>query len=254
VGLYLGGSFALDDADDDSDVDLIVAVRESLTHDEVERLQELHSRLHDLPDRWARHLEGSYFPLSVLRGIEHRDEALWYLDNGARQLILSTHCNTALVRHTLRHYGVGIVGPEARTLIDPVPVADLRAEMLTSLRSWAAEIIAEPGRWANRFYQGFIVLHHCRLWRDLETGSVGTKRQGTAWVKERIDASWHDLIDRAWLTRHDPATSVRTPADPDDYARTLAFVRLVWARFDAHEPGDGTEGIGLDATDPPRPA
>jgi hypothetical protein len=209
---------------------------------EVDRLQELHARIHDIPDRWARHLEGSYFPLPVLRGLVRRDEPLWYLDNGAQHLIRSTHCNTAVVRQTLRQHGVVIVGPEAGTLIDPVSVSDLRAEMLTSLREWAARILTEPDRWATRFYQGFIVLHHCRLWRDIETGTVGTKRQGTAWVKERIEPPWLDLIERAWPTRHDPATSVRTPADADDFARTLDFVRLVVSRFDDREPGVGTEG------------
>ena len=60
---------------------------------------------------------------------------------------------------------------------------------------------------------------------------MGTKRQGTTWVRERLDPAWHDLIDRAWATRTDPAASSRTPADADDYARTVAFVRLVMDRF-----------------------
>ena len=81
------------------------------------------------------------------------------------------------------------------------------------------------------------MLHHCRLWRDLEVGDVGTKRQGTTWVRERLGPAWHDLIDRAWATRTDPATSSRTPADPDDYARTIAFVRLVMDRFDQADAG-----------------
>jgi hypothetical protein len=230
VGAYLQGAFALGAADEHSDVDFIVAVRELLEDDEVARLQELHSRVHELPSHWARVMEGSYFPVAVLRDCARRGEALWYLDNGARRLVESPHCNTAVVRSIVRDHGVVLHGPDPRALIDPVPVALLRAEVHASLRALEREMVDEPDRFASRFYQGFAVLNACRLWCDLMTGEPGSKRRGAKWAKARLDVSWADLIDRAWETRPDPATSVRTPAEPTDIERTLAFVRLVVAR------------------------
>jgi hypothetical protein len=232
VGLYLQGSFALGEADEHSDVDFVVAVRWPLDDRAVARLQVMHGHLHDHHDAWARHLEGSYFPLEVLRDCERRDERLWYLDNGARQLIRSSHCNTAVVRQIVREHGVVITGPDPEDLIESIPASLLRTEIRVSMRTFGAEILADPTRFANRFYQGFIVLHFCRMWCDLESGSVGSKRRGAAWVKERAGRPWDSLIDGAWATRPDPARSVRTPADPADFEHTLEFVRLVLARFE----------------------
>ena len=228
VGVYLQGSLAVGGFDEHSEVDFVIAVDAALGERDVLALQDLHGRVYDLDCGWAQHLEGSYFPVDVLRSCGRRGEALWYLDNGARSLVQSTHCNTAVVRQTLREHGCVLSGPEPRALIDPIPLPLLREEMFTIFHDWSREVLAEPEHWANRFYQGFIALSYCRVWCDLTTGVLGSKRRGAEWAKERLDPSWADLIDRAWSTRPDPATSARTPADPDDYERTLALTGDSW--------------------------
>jgi len=221
VAFCLQGSFTLGDFDEYSDCDFVVAVREPLTTAQVDALQDVHARVFDRPEAWAQHLEGSYFPVDVLRSIDRRSEVLWYLDHGARQMSQSTHCNTSVVRQTVRAHGVVLLGPDPATLVDPIPVERLRGEMLATLCDWAAQIRADPEAWNNRFYQGLIALTYCRIWCDLTLGSVGSKRRGAEWAKPRLKPAWVDLVDRAWATRPDPYTSSRTPADPDDYAATL---------------------------------
>ena len=227
VGVYLQGSFALGAADEDSDVDFVVAVGRPLRRDGVRRLQDLHDRIHDLPNPWARRLEGSYFEAELLRTCGRREERTWYLDNGARRLIRSRHCNTAVVRQTLRRHGICLWGPEADTLVDEVPTALLRDEILTTMQGWGHEILSDPCRFAGRWQQGFIVLSFCRMWRDLATGEVGSKQRGAAWAKSQLDRAWWDLIDRAWSTRRDPALAVRMPPDRHDWERTLSLVRII---------------------------
>ena len=86
VGIYLRGSYALGDADADSDVDVIVGVREPLTHRPRRTACSRCMRaVHDLARPLGALLEGSYFPLAMLRGCDRRDEPLWYLGNGARE-------------------------------------------------------------------------------------------------------------------------------------------------------------------------
>jgi thiamine biosynthesis protein ThiC len=94
------------------------------------------------------------------------------------------------------------------------------------MKEWARDILNDPAPYRNRFYQGFIVLSYARMLHDLTTGRPGSKRAGAEWAKARFDADWHDLIDRAWETRPDPATSVRQPADPASFERTLEFIRM----------------------------
>src|SRR3954466_13765022 len=106
VGAYLQGSFAVGDFDQHSDVDFIIATRDELSDTQVADLQAIHQRIYSLGSEWAKHLEGSYFPLAVLRHRERRGTPLWYLDHGSAMLIPSNHCNTMLVRCVVRDMGV----------------------------------------------------------------------------------------------------------------------------------------------------
>jgi hypothetical protein len=54
---------------------------------------------------------------------------------------------------------------------------------------------------------------------------AASKRAGAEWAKANLEPSWRELIERSWATRPVPEVSVRTPADPDDYARTIELVR-----------------------------
>jgi hypothetical protein len=240
VGAYLQGSFAEGGFDRHSDVDFIVVTEEELTDGQVRALQTLHGRVYDIDSEWAKHLEGSYFPREVLRTCAGRGVPLWYLNHGDRSLTRSEHCNTAVVRWQVREHGVVLAGPAPKALVDAIPVETLRQEVLTTIRDWGHEILTEPERFSNRFYQSFIVLSYCRMLHALHTGRVGSKRAGAEWAKTVLDPSWAGLIDRTWDGRPDPAVSVRQPADPDEFERTLEFVRHViraGARYAAEEMG-----------------
>ena len=227
VGAYLQGSFAVGDFDQHSDVDFIIVVARELSDDRVARLQLLHERIYGLESEWAKHLEGSYFPASILRDQHHRGTPLWFLDHGSRSLVRSDHCNTLVVRWVVRERGIVLVGPDPATLVDPVPVNALREEMRDTMRDWGQKILDHPEWYQNRFYQGFVVLNYCRMLHDLVEGRPGSKLAGATWAKATLDGSWSGLIDRAWSGRPDPARAVREPADPVDFERTLLFVRMM---------------------------
>lgn len=227
VGAYLQGSFALGDFDEHSDVDFVVAIRNELTADRVDALQVMHDRVYQLESEWAKHLEGSYFPRDVLRDLSRTGTDVWYLDHGARTLIRSDHCNTLLVRWIVREKGVILAGPPPDTLVDPISVETLREEIFETIVNWGQEILDDPERFNNRFYQAYIVLNYCRMLNDLKNGRPGTKREGAEWAKSNLDPSWSDLIDRTWDGRPDPASKVKEPADPEDFARTLEFIEYI---------------------------
>lgn len=225
IGCYLQGSFAVGDFDRHSDVDFTIITTGDLSEEQVVKLQVMHGRLYDLETHWAQHLEGSYFPLDVLRDLSQRGGELWYLDNGSRSLVRSDHCNTAVVRWVLREKGVPLAGPPVATMIAPIGEDVLREEIALVIKEWGQEILNNSNRFNNRFYQGFIVLSYCRMLHSLDTGTVESKAAGAEWAKRNLDPSWADLIDGTWSTRPDPARSVRQPADPEDFARTLKFIR-----------------------------
>ncbi|MEA3439745.1 MAG: DUF4111 domain-containing protein [Chloroflexota bacterium] len=227
VGAYLQGSFAVGDFDLHSDVDFIIVIDDELSIDQIDALQLMHDQIYQLDSKWAQHLEGSYFPREILRHHSKRGIKLWYLDNGARTLIRADHCNTILVRWVVREKGVTLAGPSPRTLVDPISGELLRADIFETITNWGQEILDDPAPFNNRFYQSFIVLSYCRMLHDLHTGYAGSKQKGAEWAKAALDPSWSELIDRTWDGRPNPAHQVQQPADPQNFEKTLEFVKYV---------------------------
>ena len=242
-GAYLQGSFAVGDADEHSDVDFIVAVHEPLTPVQVEALRELHGRLYRLDVDWAQHLEGSYFPTALLRRVDPDATPLLYLDNGASELIWDAHCNTAVVRWSLREHGVVLTGPHPAELVDPVTPEELRSEVrriLPEWLAWAPEPTKAGGM--SRWKQPYLVLSMCRFLHTLETGAVVSKRAAGEWALNALDPSWADLVERALAKRPDPWVRVYQPADPGLAEQTLRFVAYaveVAPAFDAASTAGG---------------
>jgi predicted nucleotidyltransferase len=228
VGLYLQGSFALGDADEYSDVDWIAVVAEELSQERVDRLQEMHARLYGLETTWAQHLEGSYFPKAILREVDPSRTELWFLDNGSSRLVRDNHCNTAVVRWTLREHAIVLAGPEPAELIDPVTADELRADVLMAMKEWDEWLRGLSGM--SRRGQAVVVLSFCRILQTVETGTVTTKREAGEWALAALPAEWSELIQDALDDRPDPWTKVGQPAKPETLERTFAFVDYALSR------------------------
>ena len=230
VGAYLQGSFALGDWDSHSDVDFLVAIDHPLSDAELAALQEMHGRIYDRPSPWAQHLEGSYFPRDLLKQGDLAKTPLYYLDNASRELILSNHDNELVVRWITREYGLALAGPEADSLVAPVPAKDLRQEVFTTMRTWGREILEGEYPIDNRWAQPFAVLSTCRMLHTLHTARITSKPTAARWAQATLDSRWVDLIQRAWDDRPNPSVKVRQPADPDDVERTRAFIEYAILR------------------------
>ncbi len=230
LGAYLQGSFAIGDFDRYSDADFIIVINEELSDLQLNALQEMHKRIYDIDDPWAQYLEGSYFPKKLLR-LHTCDEPLWYVDNGSHTLEQSKHDNMLLVRSILYRFDVRLAGPSARSLIDPIPVENLRDELFDDTMGWGDQILANLQMINNHFYQSFAVLVFCRTLHDIHTGRINSKRAGAEWVKANLDPAWNDLIDRSWSGRPSPEISSRRPADPDEFRLTVDFIRYMMTQI-----------------------
>lgn len=176
-------------------------------------------------------LEGSYPPMGELRSLECAGTPWWYLDNGASDLISDPHCNTAVVRWSLREHGVTLYGPPPATLVDPVPPEALRAEVVTGLAEWEPWPYesqtrfergdARPGM--SRWKQPYVVLSYCRMLHTPETGAVHSKKVSGEWALGALDPRWRPLIQRALDDRPDPWGRVHQPAPAEAIDATLAF-------------------------------
>jgi len=225
LGAYLHGSFALGEFDVHSDVDFLVAVEGEVTEAHLAALQAMHGRVYDLDSKWAKHLEGSYFPKTTLRRYDPASEPLHYLDNTGRELVRSKHDDSLVVRWIVRECGVVLAGPAPEKLIDLISADDLRVEVISTMHTWAQELFAKPEKMNNRWYQPFAVVSYCRMLQTLQTGRVGSKPDAVRWALESLDSRWRALIQRAWDERPDPSLKVRQEADPDEFKLTLDFIK-----------------------------
>ncbi|HEY6032256.1 MAG TPA: aminoglycoside adenylyltransferase domain-containing protein [Gaiellaceae bacterium] len=230
-GAYLQGSFALGDADEHSDVDFVVVTHDELSNREQTALQQLHARLYEREVAWAQHLEGSYAPKGRLRRVDPSRAPFFYLDNGARELVWDDHCNTAVVRWTLRERGVVLAGPDPGELLEPVPADALRAEAVATVRETAARARESRARYRagdalafNRWQQPYLVLSLCRMLYTLALGEVTSKRGAGEWALEALDGRWSGLIRRALDDRPDPWRRVHEAADAEAVEETMRFV------------------------------
>lgn len=228
VGLYLNGSFALGGFDDDSDVDFIVVTETDVTEAQETALQAMHGSIYDLETPWAQHLEGSYITADLLKRSDPTHTALLYLDNGARKLIRSDHCNTLVVRWTMREHGIALAGSDPKTLIDPVVPDELRQEAAAITHKWHLEIEAEPEMLHNRWLQTYAVVTHCRMLYTVQNGTITSKPNAVNWARETLDSRFSGLIERAWADRPNPSLKSKQQADPDESQRTLEFVRYAF--------------------------
>jgi aminoglycoside adenylyltransferase-like protein len=140
--------------------------------------------------------------LAELRGLGRK----WlYIDHGWREMQWSTHCNTEVVRWSLREHGVTLAGPDPRTLVDEVPAAVLRARM----RSYAREFLPDMLDWIGldvAWGQRYTVTTYCRILHALDTSQVTSKR---AAARPPGRAAW----PRRW-----PSPSTPRPGPPPDNA------------------------------------
>lgn len=241
IGAWLQGSSATGHFDEHSDLDFVIGVDRDLSESELSALQEFHPQLYSHPSSWAKHLEGSYFPRDILGDYQLSGQNIWYVDHGRKKLERSSHDNTIVVKWILREKGVVLAGPKPDTLIDPIPVSELRLDIYHTFSEWGNVIIENPEEINSHFYQTFAVLSYCRMLHDLTRGEISSKRAGAEWVKANWDRKWHDLIDRTWSGRPNPSLTVKQPANPDDLQRTVKFIKAVLL-----EARELIKSLGLD--------
>jgi hypothetical protein len=221
LAAYLQGSFGVGDWDRDS---------EDLSNSEVQALNANQARIFAMDSYWAKHLEGSFWPLELLKNEYANKNELWYFDNGSIQLERHVHDNTLVVRWVTYEHGITLAGQDAKTLLEPVNVDDLKAEVREVMRFWGKMLLDEPEQMNNGWYQPYAVLSYCRMLHSLETGRIHSKPFSSQWAKANLDSKWIGLIQRAREKRKNQYLRVHQKACLGDFEMTLEFIRYAMTK------------------------
>jgi hypothetical protein len=124
-------------------------------------------------------------------------------------------------RYILHKRGITITGPDPKTLIAPVPPADLRWAVSVILHNWLRQFLEDADRLKSRGCQSYAVLTLCRILYTYEYGEIVSKRTAAEWAKQSIGKEQIGLIDRAWSGRQTPGLV----AQAEDIDGILEFIR-----------------------------
>src|SRR5574341_1166866 len=159
LGFYLRGSLALGDFNPvTSDVDILVVTERPVSEAESEALEVLHARIPARDNDYGRHYEVSYVDRASLRRFEPGERRHPTVGSDWPFARHEHRDNFTIERWTVRERGVTLIGPEPKTLIDPVSAEELHDAVAGELRSRMAHWAGgdEPPDWLDaRYYQAF---------------------------------------------------------------------------------------------------
>jgi predicted nucleotidyltransferase len=120
VGIYLYGSLSSGDFNSEtSDIDFLVVTTDTLSGEIIAELEAMHNRTWATNLKRAGKLEGAYVPKELIR--KHNfDGALCPTINEGKFFVEKLGSDWVIQRHLLRERGVVTMGPELKTLIDPL--------------------------------------------------------------------------------------------------------------------------------------
>jgi hypothetical protein len=204
VGMYLYGSLSSGDFNPEtSDIDFLVVTDDSLLEETIAALESMHRQIWASGMKWASKLEGSYIAQKYIRRHDTNNppsptinEGKFYIDRHGSDWIIQ--------RHIVREYGVGLAGPDPKTLIDPVTADEIRDAILGILREWWFPML-DDSTWLRLHgsnYHGYAVITMCRALHGLHHGKVVSKPVAIQWAKENLASQWHPLIEQAVASQY----------------------------------------------------
>ena len=224
VGVYLKGSFALGFGDVHADVDFLVVTKYPLTASHEEAVREVHKTLPNRSERWAHVLEGSYTNLASLSERAHLMKPWLYVDNGNREMEMSTHDNSEVFRWVLKNRALTVTGPDAGSLLPDIPPQVVRDEAVRLAAQRREEALEDPEYLENGWGQPHEVLTYCRMLYTASTGEVTGKNASGRWCLTVLPTEWHPLIQSAIENRPSPLERIHSTADPRLTSLTYKFI------------------------------
>ncbi|HSJ89670.1 MAG TPA: aminoglycoside adenylyltransferase domain-containing protein, partial [Anaerolineales bacterium] len=168
--------------------------------------------------------EVSYIPKDALRRFDPTNNKHPHLGRGTDEKlqIIAQGSDWVIERHITRERGITVIGPDPKTLIDPVSPNDLRNAVAEGMPIWLNPIIENPVKMSTRSYQSFVVLSLCRMLYTLLYGEIISKSMAAEWALENLPSKWKPLIERAWVGRQNS----NLDAQPEDIIGTVDMMRF----------------------------
>jgi hypothetical protein len=205
IVLYLRGSLVTGDFDPGiSDIDFFAVTEQRVSEREFAALAAMHTGFASLPNQYADQLEGPYIDRAAARRFQPGERHLTIARN--EPLLWREHfANWVLERWMLRAWGMTLLGPDPKTLIDPVTSDEIQAAIRDNMLRWVTWINDpdDPDWLLPRGHKAYVVETMCRALYTLATGELAGKPRAVAWALETLPDPRRATVERSQSWRND---------------------------------------------------
>lgn len=193
IGVYLFGSLTYGDFNPhSSDIDLVTILRYQASQVQIGKLKKLHFEIEIKYPKWAKRIENSYTPSQMLTSISPPGSRPYYGDGIFYPQ--AEYGNEWIINlYLLSNHGRTILGPDFKTLGQPIKIEDVRQACIRDLhKEWEPKL--NDIEWLeNPHYQSYLVMNLCRIFNTVTNATVLSKRKSGFWVRQQYP-QWSDLI------------------------------------------------------------
>lgn len=227
TGLYLYGSLVWGDFDRDvSDIDLLAALSDDLTEEELEGLRAMHADFANSHREWDDRIEVQYYSTSALRSFKTKSAPMAVISPGEPLQIVEAGRQWLTNWYFVQDYGVTLFGPPPHTFIEPIAKEEFIEAVKEHALEWREYV---RNTLQSRPYQGYAILTMCRALYTLTNGEQASKIKAARWARKELP-EYSRLIDKALHWRSDYRN--RDIPHEETYPETEEFVLYVSGRIE----------------------
>ena len=198
LGLYLTGSLTYGDFDrNSSDIDFVVILEKLLSKDQIQKIQDLHTKIGSSYPKWSNRIECSYLTRKMLLDTTTPLEPRPYVNEGNFWESAYYGDEWLLNLHALYVCGVPVFGPKPNELIGPINIELVRETSKKNLlQEWVPRLNG-PSDFFDSHRQVYAVFTFCRILHRNFNDEIASKRMAATWVKKTYGEPWQSLINQA---------------------------------------------------------
>lgn len=200
VGLYLYGSLVAGDFDaDTSDIDLLAAMADDVSDEDLPRLGLMHQQFASTHPVWRDRIEVQYLSTGGLRTFRSTPRRMAVISPGDPLHFVDGDIDWLVNWYLVRESGVSLVGPSPRILIDAISKQEFVRAVCQGALPWREHVMNTKN---SRPFQAYAILTMCRTLYTAVHGEAVSKRKASSWAQLYMPA-WSSLIADALLWRTD---------------------------------------------------
>ena len=223
AGLYVFGSLVTGGFDPDvSDIDVLAVLNSDLSSSMFERLDNVHAHVLARHPEWTDRLEVIYFSRGALASFRGRAHPIAVISPGEPFHITTAEEDWNSNWYVVRNHGVALLGPDPRSFIGPIELAEIVTQQRKLAAGWAASVRPEtkPGA------KAYLVLTACRALYAAEKQALASKQTASEWASIQMP-HWAGLLAQARIVRATRGASGQLEPSPVREFLKQAARRLV---------------------------